>query len=144
MKQVLAATVAFASIAVATNSVRAQNLEAVVNRLADYWAGGDATSVAAMAARGGIRLNIEGKSVGPLAVRQATALLRDLFEERETINVRKMTPQIVGGQPPRAFGELSWMMRARGTTIPERTSVLISLVLEDGRWRVNEIRFVRP
>jgi hypothetical protein len=144
MKQLLVATMLMASLALSPHTVGAQNLEAVVNRLADYWAGADASSVAAMAARGGIRLNIDGKTVGPLAARQATALLRDLFEERETINVRKMTPQIVGGQPPRAFGELSWMMRARGTTIPERTSVLISLVLEDGRWRVNEIRFVRP
>jgi len=121
----------------------AQNVESVVDRIAELWARGDAASVASLAARDGISLNLDGKTAGPLAARQATALLRRLFDERETINVRMMQPQMVGGQPPRAYGEISWMMRSRGTTIPDKTSVLISLVLEDGRWRVTEIRFVR-
>ena len=125
------------------HSASAQNVQSVVDRLAEFWARGDAASVAALSARDGISLNLDGRTAGPLAARQATALLRRLFDERETINVRMMQPQMVGGQPPRAYGEISWMMRSRGTTIPDKTSVLISLVLEDGRWRVTEIRFVR-
>ena len=144
MRAFLAITLTLSSLALSARASMAQNVESVVNRLVDYWARGDASSVAALAARNGISLNLEGRTAGPLSDRQAAALLRRYFEDRETINVRMRTPQIVGGQPPRAYGEISWMMRSRGTTIPEKTSVLITLVLEDGRWRVTEIRFVRP
>ncbi len=138
-----ALTVTLAASLVWFAPASAQNVQNVIDRIAGFWARGDAASVSALAARDGISLNLDGKTAGPLAARQATALLRRLFDERETINVRMMQPQMVGGQPPRAYGEISWMMRSRGTTIPDKTSVLISLVLEDGRWRVTEIRFVR-
>ena len=144
MRYFLSVTIAVTSLLLSARVTPAQNVESVVDRLVGYWARGDAASVAGLAAREGISLNLDGRTAGPLSDRQAAALLRRLFEASETINVRMRTPQIVGGQPPRAYGEISWMMRSRGTTIPEKNSVLVTLVLEDGRWRVTEIRFVRP
>jgi hypothetical protein len=49
----------------------------------------------------------------------------------------------VGGTPTRAFGEISWTTRARGTTIPERATIFVAFVLEDERWRITEIRLIR-
>jgi hypothetical protein len=144
MKPLLAVTMTLTSLLLAQRVASAQNVQVVVDRLTDYWARGDAASIAGLAAREGVSLDVDGRTVGPLSARQATALLRRLFDERQTINVRMMSAQIVGGRPSRASGEISWMMRPRGTTIPEKTSVFVALVLEDDRWRVTEIRFVRP
>ena len=118
----------------------AQSVESVMDQFASYWASGDASSIASLAAENGITLDLERKRSGPLRERQAAAVLRNLFEQRETIQVRRAAPQMVGGQPPRAFGEVTWMMQPRGTTIPERVTVFVAWVLQKDRWRVTEIR----
>ena len=51
--------------------------------------------------------------------------------------------RVVGGSPEKGLGEIAWVMRARGTTIPERATVVIALVREDDRWRVTEIRLMQ-
>lgn len=122
----------------------AQNVETVIERFADYWARGDVAELAALSDRDGISLNFEGKPIGPLGERQVAAMLRRLFEQHETLHVRKRSAQIVGREANRAFGEISWMIRSRGTTIPEENSVFVALKLRDGRWRVTEIRLARP
>jgi hypothetical protein len=144
MRLLFTLTLTFASLLLTQRLAWAQNVESVVDRLTGYWARGDAVSIAALAAREGVSLDLDGRTMGPLSARQTTAMLRRLFEERQTINVRMMSAHIVGGRPSRASGEITWMMRSRGTTIPEKTSVFIALVLEEDRWRVTEIRFVRP
>ena len=116
----------------------------MINRFTDLWARGDATAIAELSSRDGVTLDFGGRMMGPLGLRQVAAMLRRLFDDRETLSVRMMTPQIVGGSPPRAFGEISWMMRSRGTTIPEKTSVFVALILQNDRWRITEIRFVQP
>ena len=78
--------------------------------------------------------------LGPLRARQVAAVLRELFERSETIQVRRLSAQIVGGQPMSAFGEITWMMQPRGTTIPERVTVFVAWVLQSDRWRITEIR----
>jgi hypothetical protein len=118
----------------------AQSVESVMDQFASYWASGDASSIAGLAAEKGITLDLERKHSGPLRERQAAAVLRNLFEQRETIQVRRSAPQIVAGQPPRAFGEVTWMMQPRGTTIPERVTVFVAWVLQKDRWRITEIR----
>jgi hypothetical protein len=49
----------------------------------------------------------------------------------------------VGGQPARAFGEITWTTRARGTTIPERANLFVAFVREGDAWRITEIRLMR-
>jgi hypothetical protein len=125
-------------------SAQAQSLESVLDRFESSWARGDASAIAGLAARDGITIDIDGKPLGPLGGRQISALLKRLFDDRETIQVRKLVSQEMGGRPSRASGEISWVMRSKGTTIPEKTSVFIALVFEDDRWRITEIRFVQP
>ena len=118
----------------------AQSVEAVMDQFASYWASGDASSIAGLAAENGITLDLQRKHSGRLRERQAAAVLRNLFEQLETIQVRRSAPQKVEGQPPRAFGEVTWMMQPRGTTIPERVTVFVAWVLQKDRWRITEIR----
>jgi hypothetical protein len=138
----------FAIVLLLTAAVRhqasAQQVEPVLERFVTYWARGDESAIVALATRPGISLDIDKKETGPLAGRQAAALLRRLFEDHETMSVRLMASRSMDGTPKRAFGEITWMMRPRGTTIPDRTSVFVALIFEDEQWRITEIRFVRP
>lgn len=126
-------------------SARAQEAELgkVLDRLAAAWARADAGSLAALGARKGISIDVDGKPIGPLTHRQAAAVLRNVFVGRSTDTLSKGLARIVGGQPPRAFGELSWTVRAQGTTIPERTTVFLALVWEGNAWRITQIRLLR-
>jgi hypothetical protein len=50
----------------------------------------------------------------------------------------------VSGSPRRAFVELAWTIRARGTTIPERYKIFLALVNDDrDAWRITEIRLLK-
>lgn len=125
-------------------SARAQDLAEVLDRVAALWASNDAHGLARFAAKGGVSLDIDGRPMGPLGERQVAAVLRKVFDERETLQVRRMVTKIVGGKPTGGFGEISWVMRAKGTTIPERTTVFVAFTLQDERWRITQIRFVQP
>lgn len=109
-------------------------------RVGMYWARGDAGELVALAGRGGIALEVRGERIGPVSARQAAAVLRRVFDGRETLSIRHGMAQVVGGSPPRAFGELTWVARAAGTTIPERSTVLFALVREGEVWRITQIR----
>ena len=124
----------------ALTQASAQSVESVMDQFTSYWASGDASAIAGLAAENGITLDLDRKHSGPLRERQVAAVLRNLFEQRETIQVRRLAPQIVGGQPPRAFGEVTWMMQPRGTTIPEKVTVFVAWILQKDRWRITEIR----
>ena len=123
--------------------VHAQDVQEVIDVLTGLWARSDASAIALLASRQGMTLDLEGRSIGPLGTRQVSALLKEMFNERETLSVRMKPAQLVGGSPGRAFAEITWTLRARGTTIPERTSVFVALVIEEERWRLTEIRLVR-
>jgi hypothetical protein len=118
-------------------------LDRVLERLASSWARGDANTLAAFSARTGVSLNVDGDPLGPLTPRQAAAVLRNLFVGRTTHSLSPGLTRVVGGQPLRAFGELSWTVRVRGTTIPERTTIFLALVWEGDAWRITQIRLLR-
>jgi hypothetical protein len=118
-------------------------LDRVLERLASSWARGDANTLAAFSARTGVSLNVDGDPLGPLTPRQAAAVLRNLFVGRTTHSLNPGLTRVVGGQPLRAFGELSWTVRVHGTTIPERTTVFLALVWEGDAWRITQIRLLR-
>jgi hypothetical protein len=132
-----------AAILVSAPPVQAQELTQVLDRVASAWQRGDVAAITALAARAGISLDVDGSSVGPLGARQASAVLRRTFENRESVATRLIMSRTVGGDPVRAFGEISWTARARGTTIPEQAKLFIAVVREDGGWRVYEIRLLR-
>jgi hypothetical protein len=120
-----------------------QDVAPVVDRIAAAWSRGNASGVASFAARGGMAIEVDGERHGPLNARQATAVLRGLFENRETVSARTGMAKVLSGSPQRAFGELTWTLRVRGTTVPQRTTVFIGLALEDEAWRITEIRVMQ-
>jgi hypothetical protein len=135
---------AMVAMAVAALPVAAQDLAQTVDRIGAAWHRGDAATITGLAARAGIALDVDGgRRVGPLPSRQAAAVLRRVFEDRESVGARTVMTRSSGGQPAQAFGEIVWTARARGTTIPDTARVFIALVMEDDRWRITEIRLLR-
>ncbi len=121
-----------------------QDLEQVLDRFAAAWHRGDVVTIASLVSRNGISIDVgDGGQVGPLGVRQAAAVLRKVFDERETTVVRAGVAQVVGGTPPRAFGEVVWSARSRGTTENEKATIFLALVREKDGWRINQIRLLR-
>ncbi len=122
-----------------------QDLEQVLDRFAAAWHRGDVVTIASLVSRNGVSIDVggEGGQVGPLGVRQAAAVLRKVFDERETTVVRAGAAQVVGGTPPRAFGEVVWSARSRGTTENEKATIFLALVREKDGWRINQIRLLR-
>jgi hypothetical protein len=134
---------AVAATLVAASPAHAQNVRAVVDDVARSWGRADAASIASAASRSGVSVEIDGDRHGPLNGRQASAALRRIFDERETVQVRAGMAKVVEGSPGRAFGEIVWTARMRGTTQPQRSTIFLALVLEDERWRITEIRVLR-
>jgi len=131
--------VAFASTAHAQKEER--QLDAVLEALTAAWSRGDAAAIVALAAQAGVSLDVSGEAVGPLGHRQAAAVLRGVIESRETVTLQA-AGRVIGGAPTRAAGELTWVTRARGTTVPERSTVFVELVREGDEWRVTFIRLL--
>lgn len=118
----------------------AQDLDAAMQRVARMWERSDVRGLTASASSSGFSLEFDSNRSGPVASRQAAAALRRLFEDQQTVSVKPGVTRVVGGRPQRAFGELEWITRPRGTTIPERRTVFVALVREDQGWRITEIR----
>lgn len=135
---------AFLVLLGASGSAIAQDrdLERTLQRLARSWARGDAAGVAALMTRAGLSLHIDGAPVGPVAPRQAAAVLRSVFEQQETIRLSVASSRVVGGAPVRAFGELTWLSHVKGTQIPLRATVFLALIREENGWRVTQIRLM--
>lgn len=125
-----------------TTAAHAQRLDDIVDIITFAWSHGEARALVAMAARDGISIETPDGRMGPLGARQAAAVLRDLFDDRETVSIRPGMTQIVGGSPRRAFSEITWITRARNTTQQERLTVFLELVLEGDRWHITQIRLL--
>ncbi|MGQ0560646.1 MAG: hypothetical protein ACT443_02080 [Gemmatimonadota bacterium] len=138
--QMVAVLIALALVR--TAEAEAQRLDDIVEIIAFAWSHADARTVVAMAAREGIQIETRAGRMGPLGARQAHAVLRRLFDERETVSIRPGMVQMVGGTPRRAFGEITWLSRAPDTTQPERLTVFLELVYEGDRWRITQIRML--
>lgn len=134
----LATLVALLLLAAPTHAQ--QDLDAAMQRVAKMWERGDVRGLTASAAASGFALEFDAGRSRPVTSRQAAAALRRLFEDQETVSVKPGVTRMVGGRPQRAFGELEWITRPRGTTIPERRTVFVAFVREDQGWRVTEIR----
>ena len=134
---------AAALTAAALSPAAAQDLGPVLQRVASSWHKADARAVAALGSEAGISLDVDGSTVGPLGTRQAAAVLRRVFDDRESVSAAPRVSRTVGGDPARAFGEITWTTRARGTTIPERATLFVAFVREGDGWRITEIRLMR-
>lgn len=132
----------FVLVLMKTSAAQAQRLDDIVEIIAFAWSHADARTVVAMGAREGIQFETQDGRMGPLGSRQAHAVLRRLFNDLETVSTRPGMVQMVGGTPRRAFGEITWIVRAPDTTQSERHTVLFELVFEGDRWRITQIRML--
>jgi hypothetical protein len=119
------------------------DLSGVLSTLAGHWARGNASAIAALAAEGGIELEVQGASLGRVSGRKAAAAFRHMFGGQETVSVQANMTSRVTGTDNTAFGELIWEVRPRGSMVPARSTVFLGLVREGPTWRVSQIRVLR-
>jgi len=137
------AAIAAFVVGIVASPVGAQDLRPTATRLATAWARGDFSEIGTRTARSGLSIALDGDRTGPFGERQAAAALKRLFEDRETLSARPGKGGITEGDPRRAFVEISWVSRTRGSRIEERTTVVLALVEEGNEWRITEIRLMR-
>ena len=141
MKPVLLALVLLALPAQAV-AQGTDDLSAAFRSVAGLWSRGDAGGLVRLMAPQGVSIDVSDGPMGPLNGRQASALLRQLFEQGETVGVQTGMLERVGGNPPRAFGAITWITRPEGTRVPVRRTVYFGLEWANGGWKVGEIRLI--
>ena len=135
---------AIALLAAAT-SARAQEMDVAMYRFANAWKRNDTKAISALIAREGVSIETDAGRFGPLGARSAAAILRTLFGERETTDVRTRQFQGAGGTPQKGYAELVWTTMAPATTEALRIIVFVEFVREDDReWRITRIRLLQP
>ncbi len=120
-----------------------QELRSVVDRIAAAWARGDAGGVVSRAVRSGVQVEVGGGPMGALSNRKAAAVIRRAFDDLETVSARTRTVEVTGGNPPRGYGEIEWVVRMPGSRVSERTRIFVALVRDDRDWRLTQIRLMR-
>lgn len=123
-------------------AAQGEDLRTAFRDVATQWAREDAGAVVRHMVPGGLLIDASDGRMGPLTGRQATAVLRQLFEQGETVDVDIVMVERVGGVPPRGFASISWTTRPRGTEVPVRRTVYFGLQQLGGDWRVSEIRLI--
>ena len=139
----LAGMIAVAVMATAEHA-HGQNLSGALKHFTNAWNRNDEKAISQMIARDGASIDLPvGGRLGPLSGRQAAAVLRVLFEEGITRDVRVRQIQSVGGDPEKAYAELVWTTVAPETTQAIRNVVFVELVREsENLWRVTKIRLL--
>jgi hypothetical protein len=122
----------------------APRIEEFVGHVTRLWSAGDAAGLARLApADGRISLELGPGASGSVQARHAAAALRALFGGRSTVSVQPVRITVSGGDPLRGFGELAWVSRSRGVTVPFTSTVYVGTVWEGEGWRIREIRLMR-
>jgi hypothetical protein len=129
--------------AATASHANAQQLDAAMSRFSGAWRQNDDKGIASLIARDGATIETSEGRLGPLGARQAAAVLRSLFEGRDTRSVRTRQMQNVGGTPQKAFAEVIWTTLAPETTQPVPVIVFVEWVREhDRQWRITRIRLI--
>lgn len=118
------------------------DLARMLDTLTRVWARGDADALGRLGASDGLQLEVHGDPMGPLSGRRATAALRQLFSEQETVTVRPGSPSRVAGASTQAFVELAWVIRPTGAPVRELNTVFIGFVRERSGWKISQIRIL--
>lgn len=129
----------------ASTTASAQELDDAMVRFTSAWRRNDYKTISTLIARDGASIETDAGRLGPLGARQVAAVLRVIFNERSTTQVRTRQFQGVGGSPQKGYAELIWMTMAPETTEPLRIVVFVEFILEQDRdWRVTRIRLMQP
>ena len=138
----LASMMAVAVLATAQNA-HAQQLDRALKTFSTAWTRNDERAIASLIAREGASIDGPAGRLGPLSGRQAAAVLRMLFDDRMTRDVRVRQIQSVGGEPEKAYAELVWITVAPETTQPITVVVFVEFIREQANnWRVTKIRLL--
>lgn len=138
-----AVIVAFAAVFVLHVSAQAQNVTTFVNGVATAWERGDVDAITALSAKQGIAFEVDGTHVGAVTGRQAGAVLRRVFDDTRTIRATTASAKLLPGSDVRAYGEIVWERRARGTTQAERINIFVALERATDGWHITEIRVMQ-
>jgi hypothetical protein len=141
MRTLLRAALLVLALALPRPVAAQERLEGFAARVARLWSDGNARALADLAPEGGhIVLALGADEARAVHERHVGAALRDLFNGRETVSVRTTQVTLSGGTPALGFSQLSWVSRPSGVTRPVTATVYLGAVLEDGVWRLREIR----
>lgn len=143
LRGVCTIAVAFIAVVVLHANAHAQNVTTFVNSVATAWERGDVDAITSMSARQGIAFNVDDTHVGAVSGRQAGAVLRRVFEDTRTIRATTASAKLLPGSDVRAYGEIVWERRTRGTTRAERINVFVALERAADGWHITEIRVMR-
>lgn len=123
--------------------LHAQKVDVFMNTVANAWTRGDVDALATLAGKQGIALEVDGNHVGSVSARQAAAILKRVFDDRRTIKAIAGTVRLLPGNSSRAYAEIVWERRARGTTESEKVNVFFALAKDSQGWHITEIRLMQ-
>ncbi|MBN1825136.1 MAG: hypothetical protein JW958_02645 [Candidatus Eisenbacteria bacterium] len=142
MRRVLAllAFLALVPAAGAGPSPGAADPLAVFEDVAEAWRSGDPARIAPHLGRRGLRLSFAGRAPeGRYSANQALFLLEDLLREPGTVRFAFLRYRNLDGGEGRPSG-VAERIRLGADGAPEREMVFISLVREEGRWMLAEMK----
>lgn len=117
-------------------------LETFVAQVSNLWSEGDADGLMELAPDHGQVVLDTGSGTQAVNGRHATAALRALFSERESVSARPVRVTLAGGSPPRGFGEVAWTFRTRGAPGAQTRSVYVGAVRAGTAWKLTELRIL--
>jgi hypothetical protein len=143
MNKRAAAVAALLLLLAARAELYAQDADGFMARVATAWRKSDAEAVSMLGDPDGISIEVEGRHVGSIAPRQAAAVLRRVFADRETVKAIAGPARTMPGNARRAYAEIVWEHRVRGTTQPMKVYVFIAAARDGAAWRITEIRLLQ-
>jgi hypothetical protein len=117
-------------------------LEQFVRRVGYLWEAKDVDNLVDLVSESEPIVLDRGKGTERVNGRHAAAALRALFSDLESVSVRPVKATVSGGQPPRGFGELTWVYRTRGGPAPQTRAVYVGAVWDGRNWRISELRLL--
>jgi hypothetical protein len=130
------------AVCAAAEPARAQQFDRAIKNFSNAWTRNDEKTIANMIGREGASIDGPAGRLGPLSGRQAAAVLRHLFDDKITRDVRVRQTQSIGGDPEKAYAEIVWTTLAPETTQPTRVVIFVEFVREHEVWRVTKIRLL--
>lgn len=125
----------------ARGTAQQPTLSGVAGSAAGAWSQKDADGLSRLLSERGVALYLFDESHPAAGVRQARAALSDVLDRGGRARVSKV--EELGGDPRRGMAELTWEVIAPGSPAAARFVIFLGFVLEDGGWRIGEIRVLR-
>jgi len=120
-----------------------ETLSQVVSRLSQAWVDGDLEAIGSLVASAGVHIVLEGRDYHLLTERQAMATIRGLFRRYDGRAFEVTRASELGGAPARGISEVAWDTVDVGSGELVRRTLFIAFILEDGAWRVEDLRVLR-